>query len=138
MNAQPQGHVPLVNYVYVPVQVPVQVPTPKNDTRETEVQVKPDSVTQCSQTDGLRKPFIPQEPQAESATHIFINYPHLQSRYLTWGHCGNSQALEITRLKSDYPPDREGPGTVAAIRVLDSGSAELTVASEKECSTTVL
>ena len=58
---------------------------------------------------------------------ILANSKSIQIRKLFWGQYNEGQCLEITRLKTDIPPEKGSPTTVISIRIYDDGIGELIV-----------
>ena len=71
------------------------------------------------------------------ASHVRLHFSHLQTRFLKWGRREESSALDITRSKSDLPPEKGGPSTIASVRILHSGEGQVVIAGQVQTSTQV-
>ena len=66
-----------------------------------------------------------------------LRFSHLQTSFLKWGQREESSALDIRRSKSDLLPEKEGPSTIASVRILRSGEGQVVIAGQVQTSTQV-
>jgi hypothetical protein len=121
--------------VYMPVQV--QLPGPVQDTRGTDTSNLINKDTKETQTDGLRKPIIVNGGLSTIIGYV-KHFPSLQCQLLQWGPYSERNAIEISRIKADLPPERGGPMSVATITIRDDLAVRFLVAGElmKTCNLT--
>jgi hypothetical protein len=116
----------LVQYVAVPVQY---APTEKVDSCVDTSDLL-GSVSRECQTEGLRKAIVLDPKLHALISKINYQYPSLQCRVLQYGKYGEEKAVEISRIKADLPPQRNGPMSVTCLTVLPDGAATFNVAGE--------
>ena len=94
--------------------------------------------SQSTQTDGLRRPFGLSGLLLKVNCKIQVDYPWLQCCVLAWSKHQEKKALEVTRLKSDFPPDKGGPATLAKVVICYTGYGVFSVCGKDvesdECS----
>jgi len=72
------------------------------------------------------KTFLDQNLQCvENVIHAL--YAGVQVKRVCWGLFKEGQSLEVSRNKTDIPPERDGPTTVVFLRISQAGIGEFVV-----------
>ena len=89
----------------------------------------PDQTSQSTQTFSLHTSLL-LCPKLQDIKGYIDNYHHLQSGVLRWGACGELCSLDVTRIKSDLPPNKGGPAALAHIIINPDLSIKFQVAGD--------